>query len=152
MRLPCSLAATQRPRQHCRLLAHGRYASIPNAGTRCPYHFIALHRLAQRADEFDIIQFHTDYLHVPLFVRHWGKTLTTLHGRLDLPDLPPMLREFATRRNARAQGACSAMSLTVRPSGDQGRAVRRQLYLGARGGGAQPEMALAASLTQSTSI
>ena len=34
-------------------------------------------------------------LHFPLFVRHWGKTLTTLHGRLDLPDLPPMLREFA---------------------------------------------------------
>jgi glycosyltransferase involved in cell wall biosynthesis len=60
-----------------------------------PYHFIALHRLAQRADEFDIIHFHTDYLHFPLFARHWGKTLTTLHGRLDLPDLPPMLREFA---------------------------------------------------------
>ena len=60
-----------------------------------PYHFIALHRLAQSADEFDIIHFHTDYLHFPLFVRHWGKTLTTLHGRLDLPDLPPMLREFA---------------------------------------------------------
>ena len=28
-------------------------------------------------------------------MRHWGKTLTTLHSRLDLPDLPPMLREFA---------------------------------------------------------
>jgi hypothetical protein len=40
-----------------------------------PYHFIALHRLAQSTDEFDIIHFHTDYLHFPLFVRHWGKTL-----------------------------------------------------------------------------
>src|SRR5262249_58075611 len=78
-------------RQRCRLLAHGRYASMDPL----PYHFIALHRLAQSADEFEIIHFHTDYLHFPLFVRHWGKTLTTLHGRLDLPDLPPMLREFA---------------------------------------------------------
>ena len=38
-----------------------------------PYHFIALHRLAQGADEFDIIHFHTDYLHFPLFVRHWAR-------------------------------------------------------------------------------
>ena len=57
--------------------------------------FIALHRLAQSADAFDIIHFHTDYLHFPLFAQQWSKTLTTLHGRLDLPDLPPVLREFA---------------------------------------------------------
>jgi hypothetical protein len=61
-----------------------------------PYHFIALHRLARSADAFDIIHFHTDYLHFPLFARNWGKTLTTLHGRLDLPDLPPILHEFPT--------------------------------------------------------
>jgi glycosyltransferase involved in cell wall biosynthesis len=33
-------------------------------------------------------------LHFPLFARFWGKTLTTAHGRLDLPDLPPLFREF----------------------------------------------------------
>jgi glycosyltransferase involved in cell wall biosynthesis len=60
-----------------------------------PYHFIALHRLARSVDAFDIIHFHTDYLHFPSFAHHWGKTLTTLHGRLDLPDLPPLMREFA---------------------------------------------------------
>jgi glycosyltransferase involved in cell wall biosynthesis len=59
-----------------------------------PYHFIAFHRLARSLDAFDIIHFHTDYLHFPLFAGHWGKTLTTLHGRLDLPDLPPLMREF----------------------------------------------------------
>jgi glycosyltransferase involved in cell wall biosynthesis len=59
-----------------------------------PYHFISLHRLARAVDAFDIIHFHTDYLHFPLFAQHWSKTLTTLHGRLDLPDLAPMLREF----------------------------------------------------------
>jgi glycosyltransferase involved in cell wall biosynthesis len=63
-----------------------------------PYHSISLYRLARAIDAFDIIHFHTDYLHFPLLAQHWGKTLTTLttlHGRLDLPDLPLMLREFA---------------------------------------------------------
>jgi glycosyltransferase involved in cell wall biosynthesis len=60
-----------------------------------PYHFISLYRLAGCANSFDIVHFHTDYLHFPLFAEHWGKTLTTLHGRLDLPDLPPLFREFA---------------------------------------------------------
>jgi glycosyltransferase involved in cell wall biosynthesis len=60
-----------------------------------PYHFISLYRLARAADAFDIIHFHTDYLHFPLFAQQWSKTLTTLHGRLDLPDLPPIWREFA---------------------------------------------------------
>ena len=59
------------------------------------YHFISLNRVARSADAFDIIHFHTDYLHFPLFAQRWRKTLTTMHGRLDLPDLPPVLREFA---------------------------------------------------------
>jgi glycosyltransferase involved in cell wall biosynthesis len=60
-----------------------------------PYHFISLYRLLRSADAFDIIHFHTDYLHFPLFAQSWGKTLTTMHGLLDLPDLPPLFREFA---------------------------------------------------------
>jgi glycosyltransferase involved in cell wall biosynthesis len=59
------------------------------------YHFISLNCVARSANDFDIIHFHTDYLHFPLFAQRCGKTLTTMHGRLDLPDLPPMLREFA---------------------------------------------------------
>src|SRR5579863_94922 len=58
------------------------------------YHLIMLDGLRRRADEFDIIHFHTDYLHFPLFADCWEKTLTTLHGRLDLPDLPVMMREY----------------------------------------------------------
>ena len=60
-----------------------------------PYHLISLYRLARNAGAFDILHFHTDYLHFPLFAPYWGKMLTTLHGRLDLPDLPPIFREFA---------------------------------------------------------
>jgi glycosyltransferase involved in cell wall biosynthesis len=59
------------------------------------YHMIMLHRVRRRAAEFDFIHFHTDYLHFPLFAEGWDKTLTTLHGRLDLPDLPAVMREFS---------------------------------------------------------
>jgi glycosyltransferase involved in cell wall biosynthesis len=58
------------------------------------HHLIMLDWVRSRADEFDILHFHTDYLHFPLFADRWDKTLTTLHGRLDLPDLPAMMRHF----------------------------------------------------------
>ena len=57
------------------------------------YHFAMLHRVYRRRAEFDLIHFHTDYLHFPLFADSWQKTLTTLHGRLDVPDLPIIVRE-----------------------------------------------------------
>src|SRR5690348_4311161 len=59
------------------------------------YHLTMLHRVCRRAAEFDLIHFHTDYLHFPLFADCWDKTLTTMHGRLDLPDLAVMAREYA---------------------------------------------------------
>jgi glycosyltransferase involved in cell wall biosynthesis len=43
-----------------------------------------------------LIHFHTDYLHFPLFADSWQRTLTTLHGRLDGPDLPVIVRECST--------------------------------------------------------
>src|SRR5215470_4650489 len=58
------------------------------------YHFISLNRVLRSADRFDIVHFHTDYLHFPSFAHRSWKTLTTLHGRLDLPDLPAIFREF----------------------------------------------------------
>src|SRR3954470_15019697 len=58
------------------------------------YHLTMLDRVRRRADEFDILHFHTDYLHFPFFAECWDKTVTTLHGRLDLPDLAVMMRAF----------------------------------------------------------
>ncbi|HXC11451.1 MAG TPA: glycosyltransferase family 4 protein [Stellaceae bacterium] len=58
------------------------------------HHMVLINRIARSADLFDIIHFHIDYLHFPLFAPSWNKTLTTFHGRLDLPDLPTLLREF----------------------------------------------------------
>jgi glycosyltransferase involved in cell wall biosynthesis len=48
----------------------------------------------RKAAEFDIMHFHIDYLHFPLS-RYCGlPSVTTLHGRLDLPDLIPLYRRF----------------------------------------------------------
>ncbi|MEZ4601093.1 MAG: glycosyltransferase family 4 protein [Syntrophotaleaceae bacterium] len=58
------------------------------------HHFCMLERVLRKVDEFDLVHFHIDYLHFP-FTRHLGfPHLTTLHSRLDLPDLRPLFREF----------------------------------------------------------
>ena len=51
-------------------------------------HLSMLGEVLDRADEFDVIHFHTDMIHFPFFEDVAHKTLTTLHGRLDLKDLP----------------------------------------------------------------
>ena len=48
----------------------------------------------QRAAEFDIVHFHVDYLHFPLSRRQPIAHVTTLHGRLDIPDLVSLYKEF----------------------------------------------------------
>jgi glycosyltransferase involved in cell wall biosynthesis len=58
------------------------------------HHLVMLNQVARRAEDFDIIHFHIDYLHFPLSARHPQRTLTTMHGRLDLPDLQPLFREY----------------------------------------------------------
>jgi glycosyltransferase involved in cell wall biosynthesis len=58
------------------------------------HHILMLERVFRRASEFDVIHFHVDYLHFPLSRRQVVTQLTTLHGRLDLPDLVPLYREF----------------------------------------------------------
>jgi len=66
----------------------------PRCKDPLPHHLVMLNRVARSAEAFDIIHFHADFLHFPLFAPLWGKTLTTTHGRLDLPDLPPLFHEF----------------------------------------------------------
>jgi glycosyltransferase involved in cell wall biosynthesis len=58
------------------------------------HHIVMLERVASRAAEFDVIHYHVDYLHFPLSRRLRTPQLTTLHGRLDLPDLVPLYQEF----------------------------------------------------------
>lgn len=58
-------------------------------------HIVELGRLFRDKDEFDIVHFHIDYIHFPPSRESQLLHLTTLHGRLDLPDLVPVYREFA---------------------------------------------------------
>jgi glycosyltransferase involved in cell wall biosynthesis len=60
-----------------------------------PHHFVMLEEVYRQARHFDLIHFHVDYLHFPFSRRHCVPHLTTLHGRLDLPDLPPLYRRYA---------------------------------------------------------
>jgi len=59
-----------------------------------PYNLIMLDRISERRAEFDVIHFHTDFFHSPVFRGMAHKTLTTLHGRQDLPELPDIYRAF----------------------------------------------------------
>jgi len=58
------------------------------------HHMALIERVMQYKDEFDIIHFHIDYLHFSMSRREALPQLTTLHGRLDIPDLVPLYREF----------------------------------------------------------
>ncbi len=59
-----------------------------------PHHLIMIERVYQMAREFDLIHFHIDYFHFFLTRRHSLPNVTTLHGRLDIPDLVPLYHEY----------------------------------------------------------
>jgi glycosyltransferase involved in cell wall biosynthesis len=51
-------------------------------------HLTMLYEVEQHVAQFDVLHFHVDLIHLPLFEAHSRKCVTTLHGRLDLADLP----------------------------------------------------------------
>jgi len=57
-------------------------------------HVVLLEAVARRAEEFDVIHSHVDYLGYPLLRRAGVPFLTTLHGRLDLPILQHIYKVF----------------------------------------------------------
>lgn len=58
------------------------------------HHIVMLDRVFSRLSDFDVLHFHCDYLHFSLSRHHRVPHVTTLHGRLDLPDLPPVYQQF----------------------------------------------------------
>jgi glycosyltransferase involved in cell wall biosynthesis len=60
-----------------------------------PYYMLMLDKVRELAEEFDILHFHIDQLHFPLFRQMAGRTVTTLHGRQDCPDLKPLYLGFS---------------------------------------------------------
>ena len=67
----------------------------PHVRDPLPYHLMKLDEVRRQADDFDIIHFHNDLLHYPLLRPIGRPTVTTLHGRLDLPDLKPFFGRFS---------------------------------------------------------
>lgn len=59
------------------------------------HHMVEMDLISERAHDFDIIHFHTDYLHFPITRHLRTPHLTTMHGRLDLPELVPLFKHFA---------------------------------------------------------
>jgi glycosyltransferase involved in cell wall biosynthesis len=59
------------------------------------WHTLMLDRVFASADAFDVIHFHVDVLQYPLARRCATPSVTTLHGRLDLPDMPALYRHFS---------------------------------------------------------
>jgi glycosyltransferase involved in cell wall biosynthesis len=59
-----------------------------------PYYMLMLDRVRRLAKGFDILHFHIDQFHFPLFRRMADRTVTTLHGRQDAPDLKPLYLGF----------------------------------------------------------
>jgi glycosyltransferase involved in cell wall biosynthesis len=57
-------------------------------------HVLLVEEVARHADEFDVIHFHIAQLHFPVARRLATPHVTTLHGRLDLPELVPFFEEF----------------------------------------------------------
>ena len=66
----------------------------PNCQVPLAHHIVLLDQVFQQADAFDVLHFHIDYLHFPLLPHYFTPTLTTLHGRLDIPDLIPLYQAF----------------------------------------------------------
>jgi glycosyltransferase involved in cell wall biosynthesis len=58
------------------------------------HHFNMMEMVEKEARSFDIIHSHIDYLYFPIMRRSENTYLTTLHGRLDIPELDPLFREY----------------------------------------------------------
>src|SRR5919199_621213 len=80
-----------------------RAGGSPRRSTTCsrppyrdlaPFWAVVLGKLLREVDGFDVVHSHLDYFGFPLARALAGPVLTTLHGRLDLPELGPLYREY----------------------------------------------------------
>ena len=59
-----------------------------------PHHLSMFEQVYAQKNDFDLIHFHVDYLHFPVTRREEMAHVSTLHGRLDIPDLVPIYKAF----------------------------------------------------------
>jgi glycosyltransferase involved in cell wall biosynthesis len=65
----------------------------PNCRETLPHHVRLVELIFREAQKFDVIHFHCDYLHFPFLRRHATPAVSTLHGRVNLHDVEPLIRE-----------------------------------------------------------
>ena len=68
----------------------------PAIRDRIAPHMLLMEMVRRRADDFDVLHFHMDYYSFSLFKRQDTPFVTTLHGRLDLPEQQPVFDTFNT--------------------------------------------------------
>ena len=66
----------------------------PSCRDHLAWHVLLIERVIQQAERFDIVHFHTGHVHFPMARRLGVPHVTTMHGRLDLPELAPLHIEF----------------------------------------------------------
>ena len=57
-------------------------------------HMLMMEQVRRHAEDFDVLHFHLDYWPFSMFSRQTVPFVTTLHGRLDLPELRPIFNAF----------------------------------------------------------
>ncbi len=91
-----TLFASGDSRTKAKLVSHIHDALRLNKSVSDPlaHHIVQMQDLVERAEDFDVIHFHTDYLYFPVIRLLNRPHLTTLHGRLDIPDLQYVYQKF----------------------------------------------------------
>ena len=87
----------------------------PDSVDSLAHHVLMLERIQRELSNFDLVHYHIDYLHFPLSRRAVVPHVTTLHGRLDLKDLPPLYEAFYADKQARKCKACGAIHPGKKP-------------------------------------
>jgi glycosyltransferase involved in cell wall biosynthesis len=87
-----------------------------------PHYMLMLDKVRRTASQFDIMHFHIEQLHFPIFHDRATRTLTTLHGRQDLPDLEFLYRGFPDMplvrvSTAQRQPSANANFIAIVPHG-----------------------------------
>jgi len=67
----------------------------PDVSDVVPYYMLMLDKVRSRAADFDVLHFHIDHFHFPVFRHLPVPTLTTLHGRQDHRDCLPFFAGFS---------------------------------------------------------
>ncbi|MEK1839922.1 glycogen debranching N-terminal domain-containing protein [Pseudomonas sp. NPDC086112] len=74
--------------------AHQALRFDPRIKDGAPHHILMLDQVLRQADQFDVMHFHVDIFHFPLIRHLAGRSVTTLHGRLDIADYQSFYPHF----------------------------------------------------------